>query len=30
LLDRINEEKVNGKKKTVESEEKDIDIDKVW
>jgi translin len=30
LLDRANEEKVNGKKKKVEAEEKDIDIDKVW
>ncbi len=30
LLDRVNGEKVNGKKKTVEGEEKDIDIDKVW
>jgi translin len=30
LLDRANGEKLNGKKKTVEGEEKDIDIDKVW
>lgn len=30
LLDRVNEEKVNSKKKASEDEEEDIDIDKVW
>jgi translin len=30
LLDRVNGEKKNGEKKTSETEEEDIDIDKVW
>jgi len=30
LLDQVNEEKTNRKKKTDDSEEDDIDIDKVW
>src|SRR5512136_503723 len=30
ILDQVNEEKNNRKKKTNESEEEDIDVDKVW